>query len=923
MTENKVYLFNHYYRGYTQISSTVNNIIKLQEANINNLNDKIFNLYEIIYSNNPVIMYFDFDYDVKIEDKHIIIDNEFLITDKIIVAIKKTLKYYNLINDDENDNYKLYASLSTGIKNNDEKFYKYSLHVLIRGIGYLERNEYIKKHIISKLNKYLYRSIKINDEYIDIKADTEVYKGDVKGKPGQQKFRTLNSYKETWISKLDENGKQVFNITKENKKYPDFKRQITKHKRFSRDITLDHEDNKIIYNKCNRFLFEKHLITNINNETNIIDIEKIIEINNKKLDEENKHKRLSDLLIQYENSNFEDEPENIECKNFIFNKEDYENDIDLILKNLNISRADNYNEWFKICCILVNHYQGNEKGYHIFDEFSKRSDKYNYEDVKYFYYNCKIKNTDGLTLKTLYYMLKKDNIKVFNELIISNNNDEMKVCGLDNEVYEGMTLIMNSMKETDKNINDEFYLKNLTKKVCNFDSTDEFCWGDFIFYLQSTVFKDKKQMNKYIIENLPRVFIRIISGKDKIIYKSNCEDNLYNVENYTFNWSDQIVKYKNDDNKYETIKLVKLVNELSMYLPLIKKIVCESDISQVKNNTFNIYEKYIAEKVIYEVEELKQFLDFIKLVWCNNEEDLYSYFMKWLAFIIQNPNEKSGIAVVGLSKDGCGKNTVSNFLAEFVFGLKKSLPNLNGIDKLVGEKNLHLVNKRFVVCNEMASTREEFRCNFDKLKSIITDKILNVRPLYQEPYDVKQYIELMLFSNNFDSIILSQTDRRYFILKINEIYINNKIYFSNLHRIIMNQDFGNKFYSYMMDFDCNDFKLLHIPITETKQNIINISLPSPLKFFDYLKEQILFDRNEREDIIRNKFPEDNITEKEDNKLEVKIRVSIMYDMYKLYCSDKKEYPFSNVKFAESITPSLCDKKKYKDATYYIFTLDKN
>jgi hypothetical protein len=920
MTENQVYSFNHYYRGYGQVSLTVDQIINLQEENHDKLDHKIFNLYEIILSNNPVVMYFDFDYDVQIENKHIIIDNEFLITDKIIVAIKKTLKYYNLINDDENNNYKLYASLSTGIKNNDEKFYKYSLHVLIRGIGYLERNEYIKKHIISRLNEYLYRSIKINDEYIDIKADTEVYKGDVRGTPGQQKFRTLNCYKETWIPKLDENGKKVFIITKNNKKYIDVKRIITKHKRFSRDITLDYENNKIIYNKCNKILFENHLITNINNEDKIIDIEKIIEINNKKLDEKNRHKRLSDLLIENENSNFEDETENIECKNFIFNKEDYKNDIDLILNNLNIFRADDYIEWFKVCCILANHYKGDEKGYQLFDEFSKRSIKYDYDKVKELYYNCEIK-TDGLTLKTLYYMLKKDNVKVFNELIISNN--EMKVYGLDDEVYEGMTLIMNSMKETDENNNDDSYLKKLTKKVYNFDSKDEFCWADLIFYLQSTVFKDKKQMNKYIVENLSRVFIRIISGKDKIIYKSDCEDNLYNIDKFTFNWSNQIVKYKNDDNKFETIKLTNLVNELSMYLPLIKKIVCEADISKVKDHTFNIYEKYIAEKVIYEIEELKPILDFIKLVWCDDDDIIYNYFMKWLAFIIQNPDEKSGVAIVGLSKDGCGKNTLSNFLAEFVFGLKKSLPNLTGIDKLVGEKNLHLVNKRFVVVNEMASSKEEFRSNFDKLKSIITDKILNVRPLYQEPYDVKQYIELMMFSNNFDSIILSQTDRRYFILKINEIYINNKIYFSNLHRIIMNQDFGNKFYSYMMDFDCNDFKLLHIPITETKQNIINISLPSPLKFFDYLKEQILFDRNEREDIIRNKFPEDNITEKEDNKLEVKIRVSIMYDMYKLYCSDKKEYPFSNVKFAESITPLLCDKKKYKDATYYIFTLDKN
>jgi hypothetical protein len=135
----------------------------------------------------------------------------------------------------------------------------------------------------------------------------------------------------------------------------------------------------------------------------------------------------------------------------------------------------------------------------------------------------------------------------------------------------------------------------------------------------------------------------------------------------------------------------------------------------------------------------------------------------------------------------------------------------------------------------------------------------------------------------------------------------------------MNKEFGNKFYSYLMDYQCDDFKLLHIPITETKQNIINTSMPSPLKFFEYLKEQLSLKKIDREEIIRCKSNEDYIKEnKENNKYGIK--GSDLYNMYKDYCNDKKEYLLNNTKFAQSIK-TACDGKKFTDAYYYLFSVN--
>jgi hypothetical protein len=139
----------------------------------------------------------------------------------------------------------------------------------------------------------------------------------------------------------------------------------------------------------------------------------------------------------------------------------------------------------------------------------------------------------------------------------------------------------------------------------------------------------------------------------------------------------------------------------------------------------------------------------------------------------------------------------------------------------------------------------------------------------------------------------------------------------------MNKEFGNKFYSYLMDYQCDDFKLLHIPITETKQNIINTSMPSPLKFFHYLKEQLSLKIDDREHYIKCKSNKNYIKEIEEgeNKIDIEIKASDLYNMYKDYCNDKKEYLLNNSKFGESIK-TLCGGRRTASGYCYLFSIDK-
>ena len=79
---------------------------------------------------------------------------------------------------------------------------------------------------------------------------------------------------------------------------------------------------------------------------------------------------------------------------------------------------------------------------------------------------------------------------------------------------------------------------------------------------------------------------------------------------------------------------------------------------------------------------------------------------------------------------------------------------LNGIERVVGKHNKHIANKRLIVINEMASTREECKSDFDRIKPYITDETITIEPKSIDSYEIDNIANTMCFSNHRDSILV-------------------------------------------------------------------------------------------------------------------------------------------------------------------------
>lgn len=87
----------------------------------------------------------------------------------------------------------------------------------------------------------------------------------------------------------------------------------------------------------------------------------------------------------------------------------------------------------------------------------------------------------------------------------------------------------------------------------------------------------------------------------------------------------------------------------------------------------------------------------------------------------------------------------------------------------------------------MSSTKDEFRSNFDKIKSLIKDAHAQIEPKGIAPYKIDNIGNYILCTNHADSIIIEYADRRYAVFETSVVHISDVPYFTNLRAKCFNK----------------------------------------------------------------------------------------------------------------------------------------
>jgi len=379
---------------------------------------------------------------------------------------------------------------------------------------------------------------------------------------------------------------------------------------------------------------------------------------------------------------------------------------------------------------------------------------------------------------------------------------------------------------------------------------DEYVWLDFYNQYANKTFDSIDAIEKTFYDDLNRVFASVQFRQGSYIKKDNTTNSLYNTISTELKSSTNFDMYYSliysKTNKKRTItetrdesisfsRMIKNIDKMNVY----SEIICEPDDKLVDKKAFNIWTGFKAKPVEnVDMNLINPMLNLYFEVWCAEDEKLFEYLMNWFAFMVQKPADKPGDGgcIFLCSKPGTGKSTGLGFLSEYILG--DSYHDVDVVEQLVEKHDTLKCGKRLLTINEMASTREEFQANFNKLKGMIDGKKHHINPKGVQSYDVKNFSMFIFTSNYKDSLHLDQADRRYACLEASKKYCNNKEYFANIRKNCFNQTTGDHFYTYLINRDINGFEKSQPPMTQMKQDILLISAPSYIKYLRDLKERL-------------------------------------------------------------------------------------
>jgi len=246
-------------------------------------------------------------------------------------------------------------------------------------------------------------------------------------------------------------------------------------------------------------------------------------------------------------------------------------------------------------------------------------------------------------------------------------------------------------------------------------------------------------------------------------------------------------------------------------------------------NTFTGFNAYSfdCEKRTNLVEAFKQSINNLT----NNDGD---YLTKYIAHIFQKPAELPGIAILFLSEEGFGKDTLRQMIARLIG--HKYVHETSDMESIFGSFNSSLANKLLLVLNEMEG-KNGFNYK-ERMKALWTADIVELNEKNVKRWKQKNYMRAFIYSNNKRPIQIPYDDRRYVVFR-SSLVKPSEAFFNSIYGLMEEEEELFGLYDYLMNVDLSDFNIKKRPYTDAYKQIkeSNIS-PVYEYFYDLLQERI-------------------------------------------------------------------------------------
>ena len=297
-------------------------------------------------------------------------------------------------------------------------------------------------------------------------------------------------------------------------------------------------------------------------------------------------------------------------------------------------------------------------------------------------------------------------------------------------------------------------------------------------------------------------------------------------------------------------------------------------------NIFNLWRPFamelLTEPYTHKQPELEFILNHIKIL-CNNDENVYDYFIKWTAQMVQYPHIKT-IMPTFISGEGSGKGTLFK-LFEKMLGNEKVFETTNPGRDVWGDFNGMMCNCFLVNLNEL-SKKDTMEAE-GKIKGLITDNTLAINQKGIPQYKIKSYHRFITTTNKEEPINSTNGDRRNLIIRSSDEKKGDYMYFETMHKYLEDNDVIRTCYDYFKSIEGMDkFKDISMPQTEYQTNLKELSKSPIEQWLESFTREHMNDTTQIIELLGNEI----------------------YELFKLWCNENGiKYDINAVKLGVRLT----------------------
>ncbi len=197
---------------------------------------------------------------------------------------------------------------------------------------------------------------------------------------------------------------------------------------------------------------------------------------------------------------------------------------------------------------------------------------------------------------------------------------------------------------------------------------------------------------------------------------------------------------------------------------------------------------------------------------CSKNEEYYNYLIGWMATAVQKPGEQGHVAIVTQGERGVGKGV---FATEFGSLFGRHFMPVTQADHLVGKFNAHLRDCVVLFGDEAFFAGN--RGHEGMLKTLITERTLAIEAKSVDIVQGRNYVHLILSSNDEWVVPAGGHERRFFILKVSDNELQKGSYFAPIGDQ-MNAGGREALLHFLLHYDIKDFKVRDVPKTSALQS---------------------------------------------------------------------------------------------------------